>query len=668
MSNIYLYLKAHVMRSSVAAVDLANRNPSLSNIHFAEKILKIKSTNTQLKLEKCSDNKFFRQEELIKYKLLSDKINEIRNDCTDKNELTNGNIKNSEVIKLIGSSDPFKRPYDFSNENLISIDLKNKDLRRANFNSSYSIDKQWVNKGVDFSGSNLKGVDLTKANLEGSIFINSDLTGAKVHLNNVNYSNAKLDDAEINFNPNFSFSNSKLIGEYLDENLSEYTLFDTINSIDDKYYKIKTSLMRQITDKINGNIELISNSFLVDSITDNILSKEYYLDDEEIYDFTKCLLKNKFESHHNNTRFFQNELFKNHLPLCLDVVSELHNNRRLNDFMMYDYDEFMITNNNEFIELMALSLYHDNKNIQEKARILYEKYLNLDDVKPFVEKEDFGNGNHEVDWSEKDYNNYILLNKNNYTHRNESKAIIISHENLTNMLFSHGTEHDIRWNNFFLYINNENQAMEKIDYYNLFNNDFDIFKNNYNENIHRVMCRKILPILNLDNFYNQFYSAFIGNAITSKQKLVSIENQQKLADIFKKFLIFSNDNIKHTSLKEEHYQEICQSLEIESLDNEEKSKYLLSLATLFVKYSSSAVFGTEYESPQILRMYAYALLSKANELNADLMDDYFNDWENRLLGQDNAFTCTDILFLIMSSYVKKKFNNIYNVIMPPHWR
>lgn len=50
MSNVSLYLKAHIMRSSVAAVDLAKRDPSLSNIHFAEKILRIKSTSARLKL------------------------------------------------------------------------------------------------------------------------------------------------------------------------------------------------------------------------------------------------------------------------------------------------------------------------------------------------------------------------------------------------------------------------------------------------------------------------------------------------------------------------------------------------------------------------------------------------------------------------------------------
>lgn len=652
------------MSSSVAAVDLAKRHPSLSNIQFAEKLLRIKSTNAKLKLRKCSGNKVIQHEKLTKYTLLSDKIKKIRNDYTNRKR---------GVIRLTGSSTTFKRPCDFSNENLINVDLKNKDLRKANFISSYSIDENWKNKGVDFSGSNLKGVDLTKTKLNGSIFMNSDLTGAKVYLDDANYSNAKLDDAEIKFSDKFFFLS------LMDGSLSHHTRFDTINSIDDKYYKIKISLMKKITFLMgsnikynNGNVKSINDKLILDLIIDNVLSKEYYLDDEDIYEVTKYLFRVKYKNHYFDGNLFKNEFFKRNLSFYLDVVSELYNDGRLYYIMTRNCYDFMITNNNEFIELMALSLYHENKDIQEKARILYKKYLDLKYVKPFVDKEDFGNGNHEVDWSEKDYNNYILLSDSKYYSNNidpnKSNAIIISHENLTDMLFSHDTEHEIRWNNFFLYIDNENQAMERINYYYLFNNDFKIFKKNYNKNINKVMCNKILPMLNLDNFYNQFYSAFIGNAIIPEQKLVSIENQQKLADIFKKFLVFSNKNIKHASLKEEHYNELCQSLEIESLNNEEKAKYLLSLATLFVKYSSSAVFGTESESPEILRSYAYALLSKANELNVDLINDYFNNWGNRLLGLDNVFTCTDILFSIMSSYMKKNFNNIYNVIMPPHWR
>ncbi|QNH67165.1 pentapeptide repeat-containing protein [Proteus vulgaris] len=655
MNYIYLYFKSRIMSSSVAAVEFAKRHPSLSNIQFAEKLLRIKSTSEKFK--KCSGDKTFQNEKLNKYTSLEDKIKEIRNDYINKKR---------GIIKLTGSSTPFKRPYDFSNENLIGVDLKNKDLRKANFTSSYIIDENQKKKGADFSGSNLKGVDLTQTKLNGSIFINSDLTGAKVYLSDANYSNAKLDDAEIKLSDGFLFLS------LLDGSVSYHTLFNTINSIDDKYYKIKISLMKRIIVMMGSTIKSKDDKIIADLIIDNVLSKEYYLDDKEIYKDTKYLFRVKYSDNYFDGNLFKNEFFKRNLSFCLDVVSQLYKDEQSYNILKRRCYNFMITNNNEFIELMALSLYHENKDIQEKARRLYKKYLDLKYVKPFVEKEDFGNGNHEVDWSKKDYNNYILLSDNKYYSNNidpdDVNAIIISHENLTNMLFSHSTEHEIMWNNFSLYIDDEKKYMDKINYYDLFNNDFKIFKNNYNKNLNKVMCYKILPMLNLGDFYNQFYFAFIGNAIIPEQMLVSIEVKKKLDDIFNKFLVLPNKNIKYHLLKEEHYQELCQSLEIESLNNEEKAKYLLSLATLFVKYSSSAVFGTEKKSPKTLRSYAYALLCKASELNVDLMNNSFDDWKDELLGLGNVSTYTDVLFSKMSSYMKKNFNNIYNVIMPPHWR
>lgn len=72
------------MSSSVAAVEFAKRHPSLSNIQFAEKLLRIKSTSEKLK--KCSGDKTFQNEKLNKYTLLEDKIKEIRNDYINKKE------------------------------------------------------------------------------------------------------------------------------------------------------------------------------------------------------------------------------------------------------------------------------------------------------------------------------------------------------------------------------------------------------------------------------------------------------------------------------------------------------------------------------------------------------------------------------------------------------
>ncbi|CAA2930932.1 hypothetical protein [Arsenophonus endosymbiont of Bemisia tabaci] len=69
-----------------------------------------------------------------------------------------------------------------------------------------------------------------------------------------------------------------------------------------------------------------------------------------------------------------------------------------------------------------------------------------------------------------------------------------------------------------------------------------------------------------------------------------------------------------------------------------KAEYLLALSAVFTRYSSSAVFGTELDSPLMLRYYAYALMEKAHKLNPTLIaQDTFNNWKNRLVGCENAF-------------------------------
>lgn len=175
---------------------------------------------------------------------------------------------------------------DYRYRNLIGIDFKNKDLRTANFDSSYVMSSTGEPIGVNFSGSNLSNVDLTVAHLNNSLFINSNLTGAKVKVNNADYSNAKLDGAEISFNFYFRLNESSL-DDSLDNPYREYSVFKTINSIDDKYYNIKISLMNQIIDKLLSLRDNEFNKLPFDSMLNNIFSKDFYLENNKIRNFTK---------------------------------------------------------------------------------------------------------------------------------------------------------------------------------------------------------------------------------------------------------------------------------------------------------------------------------------------------------------------------------------------
>lgn len=57
---------------------------------------------------------------------------------------------------------------------------------------------------------------------------------------------------------------------------------------------------------------------------------------------------------------------------------------------------------------------------------------------------------------------------------------MISHENLINMLFSDEKGMNASWNKFSLYIKDKSKIIEQTNYYELFNKDFEMFKDSYN--------------------------------------------------------------------------------------------------------------------------------------------------------------------------------------------
>jgi hypothetical protein len=87
----------------------------------------------------------------------------------------------------------------------------------------------------------------------------------------------------------------------------------------------------------------------------------------------------------------------------------------------------------------------------------------------------------------------------------------------------------------------------------------------------------------------------------------------------------------------------------------------------------------EQESPDALRLYAEALLRKADELDADLLPHTeVVDWLKRLRGEDGAFTCTAYLYDLQSDCLKAILNQetdgggqlhqVRDEVIPPAWR
>lgn len=731
MNNLFTYLKVKIKQDAVLSVELAEKSPSIRNFNLANKILTIKLTNEELKLQKNSKDISLIQEKIENYESLFLKLNKVKrkyayeDKCIIelKKSLTMKKTEEREKEKIIEDYKNREVNYgfinkninNFINENLVDFLFGNKkvnngyfhnvdinddvisdvdiynsrfhdcnineltfkdcNLIKSNFycstinNSTFNhcdltnADLNYsIIKDSTFNHCDLTNANLECANIENVNFIDSNLSGAKIKVKTANFENATLDNASIKFD--MSFLNSIKNKNSLIETIS--SLFETINSIDEKYTEIKTSLMNDLLFKI---YRIISNDYnnvgiSINLILDNIFSNKYFCKDDVIKKFiTDILYTSYFNNEYSN---YIDKLSPDFLSFHLDIIYNYDNNELIN---------FMLEKNHQFIKLMVLSLYHENTSIRDRARALYDKYLNLEEIKPFTEEIFFGCGNKVVDWSDKSNCNYILIGND------KNKKIIIAHENIVNMLFNNNVENNSSWNKFYLYINNNLQRYSKINYEELFSSlelfpgfeikylpNFLIFEDSYKKITNKIESNKWLSLLKSSGFYYQFHYALIGIPPSSNAKLIKFEIQKDLTEKFMPFLSISDNEIKKNSLNIEHYQKLCEVFNITSADNELKSQYLLSLSILIIKYSSGSVFGIESDSPEILRMYAYALMNKANELNPELMGGNFDKWGNKLLGINNEFQCTDILFLDMSNYGKENFGNIFYRIMPLHWR
>ncbi|MCE9840538.1 hypothetical protein LZ636_12715 [Proteus terrae] len=310
---------------------------------------------------------------------------------------------------------------------------------------------------------------------------------------------------------------------------------------------------------------------------------------------------------------------------------------------------------------MTLSLYHDDEKIREKARVLYNRYLELKEVKPFVGKTNCSNGCYRVNWGSKEYNNYILISKNN--------AMIINHKNITKMLFNKYMECDVKWNKYFYYINEKYVKNNHINNNYLFGEVFKVFRNNYNMSVNKIKIDKFLSLLKLSDYQKKFQSKWMGIPTASQEDFLDTEKYKDISIIFENLLLIPEDKKEKILLKPEHYEDICKVFELTLLDNKEKSKYLLSLAILFIDFVYNFTFDVyikEYYQPML--SYACALINKANELNVELMGNKYTKWIDTF-SEYNMYRYSKIkgALLKMKKYANKHFEPIYRKIVPLQW-
>ncbi|WGL97164.1 pentapeptide repeat-containing protein [Arsenophonus sp. aPb] len=567
-------------------------------------------------------------------------------------------------VKLIGAklAGASFRGANLAKVNLLGVDLKKVDLREVDFRETdiYITTLRGMNlSGANLSGKNLSKIDLRGSNLSGTNLSGADLCGA--NLSQAKLIGANLCDIKL---PCWNYDN---LDRYLNHINNRYSLLKTIASIDVKYRNEKIALVHQLINSLDQRSADISLSSVVEPLLDTLATVPY-----------------------NQDPIIINWLNNNILPLYLakydtsmmPVLADPLLATLLN--CINKQQELMFSHNGAFIQMISQAMAGDSC-FRHQTKTLYHHYLQDNRVAFYTMNPDFGDYAGNPDWSDKEANNFILLSRP----PNSGYAMMMSQNQLQQMLDVQGKKADINWHNFYLYQGQEDIGPADYQLDTLFQHHFKLFMANYRFHQQQAKFGQLLVTLQLGELQPIFQTA-ITKAFC-KIKLIDFDSQTELATIFNdKFEPYTENGVTGYRLTADYTQQLLQAYHLSNADKLTQAQILLSLAAVFSKYSSSAIFGTETESPNALRYFAFALMEKAHQLSPPIFrsekqykdwmaqvhqlvpltfssEEQYKDWCDRLLGYNNVFSCTAVLSTMMVEHIKNHFPILLSSIMPPAW-
>ncbi|WGL99603.1 pentapeptide repeat-containing protein [Arsenophonus sp. aPb] len=676
-------IAANLTKANLANAKLVNANLTSANLTNAS-LVKANLTNSNLMKANLD------QAKMIKANLLTINFTQAEMKMVDLTEatlarckmteanLTQANLTNTTVIETLFTkanlSQAIMINVDLTNANLnkakmIQADLANAKLLLANMNAADLTEANMTGANLfianltnaNLSKANLAGADLTETNLVGVNLAGANLTGAtlnKVNLNNIDLHDVILRELDIN-QTNFAGAilNDSLTlalpvrwdATDLDIKLNHFnnqgSLLTSIDSIDDHYSELKTKLALQLIHSLDQpNINLSSVALpLLDTF-----SKAPFNKNQQINQFVDKLITSYLAD------------YALHLLSKLDAHPTIINNF-LHYFDRHPYLMISDKLNSGFIQTILAARTQDiNTNNVGMAHSLYEKYLALPEIQQQLQYDEikgiFGDYAGNADWSDKDAQNYLLLSPTK-----PDRVFVVAENDLSQMLHSNP---NTKWNNIFLFQDGRCLSPTEYNLSQCYQQEFPLFSHPFTYSLHSTNVNKLIEILDLGNRLKPlFLDALNSHNYTSK--LIDNAAQQELSKIFSPVLDFK----KGYSLQQQHYQKIINLFDLALSTNRTKAEHLFALSTVFTRYSSSAIFGTARNSPLMLRYYAYALMEKAHQLDPTLLGHHiFKDWKNRLLGTENTFTCSALLYDSMTTYAKQQCNETLCKIIPPAWR
>src|SRR5471032_586578 len=487
---------------------------------------------------------------------------------------------------------------DLSGADLSGANLNRTNLREAKLNGANlrGVNLFMANLSeASLSGTSLLGANLNGANLNGASLFIANLAGA--NLNGADLSNISQEWALL-WLPNWD---SAWLDAYLNHinNPESGSLLTMMDSIDEQYADVKLRMARELMTLLQNTTADTSSVAL--PLMD-ILSKPPYTDEADIAAWLDTVCTTYIDRNNGQVLPWNAGIFNQSVGLFT---------RR---------PALMLSHNAAFIQIVAQGMAENSTPaMKEKAAALYETYLQHERIKPYGETAFFGDYGQKPDWENPEAVNFIILPAVQSGASSEPRtvsAMLLSQTSLEGML---SPRPDSAWNNVYLYrgpdhclTDGERPAPD-----DLFARAFPLFNGPYQHMQNTAKFLLLLKTLNLGNLETAFVSATWAR--NSSSKLVSAADQKTLKDIFAPKLTYSPESGRY-GLNDAHYEELLSAYGLTSASDADKGKTLLCLAALFIKYSSSAVFGTETESPSALRQYAYALMAKAHSLDGNLVD------------------------------------------------
>lgn len=545
--------------------------------------------------------------------------------------LSGANLSQTQLIHadLTGASLVYSelRGANLTHTNLTNGDLTNASLDGANLTNT------------NLTGTNLTNVNLINANLSDADLSHATLTELKIH--NTNFTGARLNDSFTLSLPKREWTD-ELLDTHLNHFNNEGSLLTSLASIDNRYSELETKLVLQLIHSLE--------SCHADKLADVTLP------------LLDTLGKSPFIKNHEINHFV-NQLIDNYLKkYSLQLLNNLNTHPTItNTFLDYfdQHPHLMASTelNSAFIQtLIAARTQNIETTNAVLAYNLYEKYLSQPAIWQQLKHDEingiFGDYEGNPDWSNNDAQNYLLLSPS------EPGRTLIASENILLQMLHPNLE--TKWDNIFLFQDGQCLSSAEYNLSQCYKQHFPLFASSFTYSQHQTTFNKLIEILDLGNHFN----AIFLDALKSKTfdiKLVDDAAQQTLSEVFSHVLNFNDHTLKKTN-----YDNIINIYHLTSSSNREKAEHFLALSAVFTRYSSSTIFGTELNSPLMLRYYAYALMETAHALDPVLMgQDIFSDWKNRLLGTGNAFTCTALLADQMVDYASEYCNDILKKINPP---